>query len=129
MRYLTLCTALAVAVCVASCGGSVDNAGSQAGTPIIKVLSNRADLISGGDVLVEIDPPPGTNPTALHESVAGKDVTSMFAVRPNGRYMGLVTGLAQGANVLTAAIANGTAASLTITNYPNGGPIIYGPQV
>jgi hypothetical protein len=91
-------------------------AGKAAG---IHVLSNRADLISGGDALVEIT---GEVPTTV--TLNGADISSAFAMRPNGRFMGLVTGLALGANELVAA-----GQRITITNHPIGGPVFSGPQI
>src|SRR5262245_60339056 len=52
----------------------------------IVVLSNRADLISGGDALVEIVLPGGVSPSSVRVTVDGLDVTGAFAVRPNGRF-------------------------------------------
>ncbi|MFI5626149.1 DUF6351 family protein [Nocardioides sp. NPDC051685] len=94
----------------------------------IKVLSNRADLVSGGDALVEIVLPSNTDPAKIRVDVAGRDLTSAFAVRSDGRFLGLVTGLAVGENVLTARGAAG-AAQMTMTNHPIGGPLFAGPQV
>ena len=59
----------------------------------------------------------------------GSDVTSAFAVRPNGRYEGLVTGLVNGKNVLRAAPKHGPGRQITIRNHPIGGPVFAGPQV
>src|SRR5205085_139342 len=59
----------------------------------------------------------------------GTDVTGAFAVRPNGRYMGVVEGLKNGQNVLVANLPNNGGANLAITNAPIGGPVISGPQV
>ena len=61
--------------------------------------------------------------------VDGTDVTSAFAVRPNGRFEGLVTGLKVGANTLTVRDADGAGKRITITNHPIGGPVFAGPQV
>ncbi len=97
-------------------------------TPAILVLSNRADLISGGDALIEVKWPSGANVSAAMVSLNGTPVTASFAVRPNGRYMGLVTGLKDGSNVLLARYSGG-AAQITITNHPIGGPIFSGPQI
>lgn len=66
----------------------------------IKVLSNRADLVSGGDALVEVVLPTDADPDKVGVDVDGRDVTSDFAVRSNGRFMGLVTGLVEGDNDL-----------------------------
>ena len=74
-------------------------------------------------------PVSGADASALSLDVGGKDVTSAFARRENGRFMGLVTGLANGDNVLTAKLADGSKSSITITNHPISGPLLYGPQV
>src|SRR5205823_2061309 len=66
--------------------------------PTIKVLSNQPDLISGGDALVEIL---NAGTGSLRATLNGADISSAFALRPNGRVMGLVTGLIDGANTLT----------------------------
>ena len=95
--------------------------------PKIKVLSNRADLISGGDALVQVVLAAKSDPRRMRVSVDGRDVTSSFAVRPDGRFLGRVLGLKVGANVLTARGPDG-AARITITNHPIGGPVIAGRQ-
>jgi len=89
----------------------------------IRVLSNRADLISGGDALVQVVP------AGARVDVGGRDVTSAFARRSDGRYTGLVTGLRDGDNVVTATAPDGSGARITITNHPIGGPVFAGPQV
>jgi hypothetical protein len=98
----------------------------------IKTLSSRADLVSGGDALVQI--------TLKHENrnhpvsiiLNGYDVASAF--RPGDApdtMTGLVTGLNLGKNTLQVQ-GNGSSglknASLEITNYPITGPIISGPH-
>ena len=116
---------------LASCGGS-DDQGAAAPPPksigTVKVLSNRADLVSGGDALVEIVPAAGVDASALKVDVDGTDVTSAFAARANGRFMGLVSGLKNGSNVLSAKLADGSVSALKITNHPNAGPMLYGPK-
>jgi len=69
---------------------------ADAATPRILVLSNRPDLISGGDALVEVKWPAGANLSTANIELNGAPVTPGFGVRPNGRYMGLVTGLRDG---------------------------------
>ena len=97
----------------------------------IFVLSNRADLVSGGDALIEIRLPAKARarPEDVRVDVDGRDVTSTFAVRADGRFTGLITGLADGVNVVTAHVPNGPGARITITNHPIGGPIFSGRQV
>ena len=109
-------------------GGAVPPA-SAAGTIEIKVLSSRADLISGGDALVQIVLPAGVSASSIKVDVNGRDVTSAFAIRPNGNFEGFVTGLADGPNVLRALKKDRSGARITITNHPIGGPVLAGPQV
>jgi hypothetical protein len=93
----------------------------------IIVLSNRADLVSGGDALVRIVL--GTGLIAnLQVDVDGRDVTGAFARRADGRITGLVTGLAPGVNHLTARVHN-HGASIDLVDHPAGGPVFAGPQV
>src|ERR1700731_1001513 len=95
----------------------------------IDVLSNRADLISGGDVLVAVAIPAGANASATRVTVGQRDVTAAFGVRADGRYIGRIEGLALGANVVTARLPDGRGARIPITNYPSGGPVFSGAQV
>jgi hypothetical protein len=73
--------------------------------------------------------PATASASAVDVDVDGTDVTSAFALRPNGRYLGVLTGLSLGSNVVTATAPGVTGARITITNYPIGGPIFSGPQV
>jgi uncharacterized tannase-like protein DUF6351 len=95
----------------------------------LEVLSNRADVISAGEALVEVKIPAGVDASTVRVLDDGRDVSGDFAVRPNGRFEGLVTGLSLGQNVLTASATGATDATVTITNHPNGGPVFSGPQV
>lgn len=113
------------AVAMALFCGSVFGTNNQG--PEIKVLSNRADLISGGDVLVEIKWRSVSHAKAAQIKLDGVDVKSAFATRPNGRYMGLVTGLKNGDNLLTVRVG-GAGEQITITNHPVGGPVFSGGQ-
>src|SRR6267154_4327068 len=100
---------------------------SAIAAPEILVLSNRADLISGGDALVEIKWPAGTDTTSAQVALNGVSVKSSFALR-DGRYMGLITSLNNGDNLLTAQVP-GAAAQIVITNHPITGPILSGPHI
>src|SRR5712692_8502516 len=126
----------AVAIALAAChSGSSDSVQ-------IKTLSNRADLVSGGDAYVEIVLPQGTSASGpvgpsfsdsapvpgLKVDVGGRDVSDEFAMRANGRVLGVITGLANGDNVVTAQ-AGKSRASLTINNHPIGGPVFSGTQI
>ena len=124
---------IALASVLAACGGgdspspsTTQPATGQVAT--IQVLSNRADLISGGDALVQLSVPSGGDISKLKIDLNGADVTSSFATRADGKFYGLVSGLKIGANQLHAAEPGTTGAAITITNFPNGGPIISGAQ-
>src|SRR3712207_713543 len=110
-------------------GAAAAPAAAQSDIPRIRVLSNRADLISGGDALVEVVPPAGTDARRLKVRVGARDVTRQFAVRPNGRFQAVLRGLANGSNVVLATAPGGGRARLTIVNHPNGGPVTAGAQI
>ena len=99
-------------------------AGTAHAAVSIDVLSNRADLISGGDALVAVN---GGTPASV--TLNGHDVSSEFAARPDGRYEALVTGLQDGANTFQARLAGGSGAQITIANHLIGGPVFAGPQI
>jgi hypothetical protein len=44
----------------------------------VKTLSGRADLVTGGDALMEVSVPAGVTPTDVRVDVDGRDVTGMF---------------------------------------------------
>jgi hypothetical protein len=100
----------------------------------IVTLSNRADLISGGDALVEVRVPKGVALNRVKVRLNGSDITSSFT--PYGRALrGLVVGMVPGRNDVSAEIDHrghghgGRRENLAITNHPIGGPVISGPQV
>jgi hypothetical protein len=104
--------------------------------PLIKTLSSRADMISGGDALVEIVLPPGATAGALHVTLGppgkpdmAQDVSDRFTAGADGRLIGLITGLADGPNVLSADLGTGHGVFLKITNHNIGGPIFSGKHV
>ena len=115
-------------VFAAPASAALDAAPAGAEAVEIRVLSNRADLVSGGDALVEIVLGAGTNPENLIVTAAGRDLSDAFAARADGRIIGLVDGLAEGVNVLEARVPAG-GARISITNHPLGGPVFSGPQV
>jgi hypothetical protein len=94
----------------------------------IRALSNRADLISGGDALVDVRLPSGVDPAEVRVAVDGRNVTSAFAMRPDGRFGALLTGLKDGPNVVTAQAPGLSDVKLTLESHPIGGPVFSGPQ-
>src|SRR5688572_23140184 len=113
----------------------VPSAVLAAGIESIEVLSGRADMVSGGDALVAVRLSEGVDASKITMTLRGRDdltpidVTSMFAVRPNGRYAGLVSGLAEGDYELRASLPDGTGARINLRNHPIGGPVFSGEQI
>jgi hypothetical protein len=95
----------------------------------ITVLSNRPDLLSGGDVLVEVALPPGMPPSSVALLLDGAPAQASSGVDADGRYLARVTGLASTQHVLTAQLPGGAQASAAIVDHPNGGPVFSGPQI
>ena len=129
-RFAAWAACLALPLALAACGGDDDNGGPPAAATVT-TLSGRADMVSGGSTLVEVKLPAGASATTLKVSLGSTDVTSAFTTRADGRTVGLVTGLANGANTLTATASDKSfsGASLTITNHPIGGPVLLSSQV
>jgi len=106
----------------------VPSAAAAAAAPTLEVLSSRADLVSGGDALVAIGLPSAVKSSRVRVKLGRKDVTRAFALRPDGRFVGLVEGLELGRNVLAVRLPKARGARLTLTDHPNGGPVFAGPQ-
>ena len=123
--------ALAAALVVAGNGNAQGNA-----PPFnfeIRTLSNRADLISDGDALVEVTAPKNVPLKKVTFTLNGNDVAPAFVLDEASRtFRGVLTGLKNGDNDFVVG-SNGQGqgrpgAALTITNHPRGGPILLGSQ-
>ena len=103
---------------------------SEAGAaaPQVRVLSTRSDLISGGNVLIEVIPAAGQTADDLTLELNGQDVSAAFSTAGSGRILGLVSGLELGENMFSAS-SDGAANVVTLQNHPSGGPVISGPQL
>src|SRR5918994_1498648 len=126
-------TALATAPARAATD-SADGSGNRNAFEIT-VLSSRPDQVSGGDALVEVSVPRSVRVDDVTITVDGVDVTAAFAQdgADDATLVGLVDGLDEGDNILTAAAAGEGPGRpederLTLTNHPIGGPIFSGPQ-
>jgi hypothetical protein len=124
------CAAAVVSILVAACGGGDTAVLPPAAGTSVTTLSNRADLISGGSALVEVKVPAFVPAASLKVDRDGTDITSAFTTNANGRIIGLVTGLKNGTNTISAKSSDGSfvGAQLVITNHPIGGPVLLGSQ-
>ena len=102
---------------------------ARAPAPKISVLSNRADLVSGGDALVRVTLPRGVRVSRLRLRAGRRNVTRVLHRTGPRRLEGLVTKLRVGRVPLTARVRGGGAARLYVTNHPIGGPVLAGPQI
>lgn len=102
---------------------------ARVGAPVqIRVLSSRADLVSGGDALISVDLPSSSLARKAQVTLDDKAVTGQLEVR-GASLVGLVRGLKNGDNDLEALLPDGRGAMITLTNHPSSGPLISGPQL
>ncbi|MFQ3202026.1 MAG: hypothetical protein ACI9SK_002764, partial [Zhongshania sp.] len=121
------------ALALVGCGGNSPSAPSPGPVVIVedtaqlRVLSNRPDLVSAGDVLVEVilDDAAAAGELVLLRN--GSDVTSVLQATADDplRLLGVVDGLAVGDNTLSINIGN----DITVVNHPSGGPVFTGPHI
>ena len=77
---------LVIGVALLGASGSMAHGGKgHSNRFAIEVLSNRADLLSGGNALVEVMLSKHSNPARVRVELNGTDVTSSFAVRADGQ--------------------------------------------
>lgn len=90
----------------------------------IRVLSGRADMVTGGDALVE------TNAGAqkFHAELNGRDITGSFKPGASAdSSIARIEGLKDGKNLLEIKSSKGSA-KLELTNFPSAGPVFSGPH-
>ncbi len=101
----------------------------SAGDGEIRVLSNRADLISGGNALVEIS---AADDGLLQDAtvrLGDQVVTDQLTLTEQGTLKGVLQGMALGVNTVTVVLADASVLERQIINHPNGGPVFSGPQL
>jgi hypothetical protein len=125
-RALVLTAAVVIALATA---GAAAAKSQPHGHVVITTVADRADLISGTSTLVSITVPAGDRYSRLKVALGKRSVNREFAMRANGSFEGLLTGLKLGRNVLSAVLPNGDGARITITDHPIGGPVFSGPQI
>ena len=97
--------------------------------PQIEAVSNRADLVSGGDVLLRVTLPPRVSVNQATLSLNGNALPGALHAAPGGRgYLALVTGLVLGDNTVAVSTPKGKA-HLEVTNHPTSGPVFSGPHL
>jgi hypothetical protein len=126
--YVVRVTVISLLLAIGA-GSWVDAAAARRPVPVIKVLSNRADLVSGGDALVRVTVPRRVRTRRVRLFAGRRNVTRALKRVGRRRLQGLVRGLRVGRTRLVARIRRGGAARLIVTNRPRGGPVLAGPQI
>lgn len=127
---------ITLSLMLVACGGGSPRGGGSVVTPpeptvddaaIIQVLSNRPDMVSAGDVLVEVRLENADAADKLVLLRNGSDVSSVLQATATDplRLLGVVDGLNVGENTISANIGN----TITVVNYPSGGPVFTGPHI
>lgn len=121
---------VAAALLAAACGGDLPE-----GSVTVTTVPTPAAYVSGGETLLRIETEPGIELAHVTVSVDGRhaDVVAPPAPDRLGRdehaLLVLVSGLAEGDNVVDVSVDGRPAASLTVTNWPIEGPIFSGPHL
>ena len=113
----------ACAVIASACTNQKTDAPTDSAQLTIEARSTRADMVTGGDVLVSVN---AKKVTSVRIGAASRRVD--FTVTGDGTSTGLVTGLPEGASTITVA-AGGDTASLKVTNHRVSGPVFSGKQL
>jgi uncharacterized tannase-like protein DUF6351 len=128
--------ASAAVVVLAAIGLAQGAAAASPGRPaaplsILSASNPHPDLVSGGEVLLRITAPASLPASRIRISLNSADVTRDFAAQPDGTLLGLVKGLRNGPNDVTAQVEGGGRAEdarLLVVNHPITGPVFSGPQ-
>lgn len=118
-------TFLALAGMIAAVMASAAAQSRSPAATSITALSADPSRVTGGDLLVRITAPS----TSISVSLGGRDISTAFRQTAAGTFIGLVTGLADGRNLIDVRTAWGgrPLASLEVVNYPITGPVLSGP--
>ncbi len=115
-----------VTLALAACdNSSVPDSPQADSSNVLTVLSNRADLVSGNDVLVAMDVRNASDLSNVTFLANGSTVPSVGGIDSSGRYVARVSEVPLGSVTLTSSLG-GTAA---LVMHPNGGPVFSGPQL
>ena len=99
----------------------------------LSTVSTTSQHVTGGDVLAAVDVPSGIDVSKVRVRRNGQDVTSVFKPKPGDprRLLGLVKGLRNGDNRLSARVNDPNAANpaeLSVFNSSIEGPLFSGAQ-
>lgn len=93
----------------------------------LRVLSGRADMVTGGDALIELASVDGSALGDVRVEIAGEDVSARFHDVEEGRRLARVEGLPLGESEVVASRGS-ERVELTLVNHPITGPVFSGPH-
>ncbi len=108
MKRVAACLLVAACALIATPAGYADDDGERhrgkRNALELSVVSSPAHLVSGGDARIEVAVPARVPLSAVTVKLNGTNVTSAFAVDPEGNHQleGVVTGLPLGKSTLVA---------------------------
>jgi hypothetical protein len=110
--------------------GANDARGKSDATLAVEAASNRADLVSNGDVLVRVTLPPGLARNGKSVlALNGHALPDALHPAPDGHgFLALISGMNIGQNTVTLTVP-GRSVQLPVTNHPTGGPVFSGPHL
>jgi len=94
----------------------------------VRTISTRAEMVTGGDVLLEIVAPSPSTQIAI--TIGGRDAAAEIKPSPlASRFIARITNLPLGANVIEVGSKGQRPSSqLTVVNHAIAGPVISGPH-
>ena len=122
-RAPAVATVLLIAATLALSLTGVSAAQPRPGVTISVLSNTKPEFVSGGDVLLRV-----SRDEHVRVRLGGRDVTDAFTPQPNGTLLGVVRGLRDGTNTITASAGHGRPASVRVVNHPRSGPVFSGRQ-
>lgn len=95
---------------------------------IPQVLSSRADMISGGDVLIRVPVPAGLSAADLSLRLDDTDISDRFTFTRDGQLIARLKGLQLGSAMFEAWVGDQMAGTVKLVNHPLSGPVFSGPH-
>ncbi len=132
-RWVRRCSvAIAVVLAAAACSGddsgdtSLADRTSEVGGLTIELLSSRTETVTGGNALVAVSLPEGSDHAEVEITTNGIDVSAQLAL-DGDRLVGRIDGFDIGENEIVATLG-GESTDLTVINHPISGPVFSGPH-
>ena len=94
----------------------------------VETVSTRADAVTGGDVLIAIQPPEGEPADQATVRVDGTAAEVSLSSAGGEEATGLVEGLPEGDSTIEVSLGDETA-SVDVVNHPVTGPVFSGPHL